>query len=193
MNDTLDLHFRLDPGDLKVPELIERARKTILAISALEVARAGTSAAFWLSAANACVDQAKQLVDIPLADVLVGAWKLHRKFEKYTDTKQFPHGTTSVVPLATHHIKSKHEPYIELSLDGMPAGRIPFELELDLTIEAANLIIQDGQFKRLEAGRARVTGTLKCAGEVVSERTSKNYTWTKGISFGDGIPIAAAA
>jgi hypothetical protein len=183
--------FRFDPGELKIPEFVEAVRKTMLGISALDVVRAGTSPAFWIAAAKTPIELLQRLVDIPLADVLVGGWKTHRQFKRYTDRSQFPPDKISVVPLSTHHIKSTHEPYIELSVNGAPAGRIPFQLELDVTVEAATLVIQDGKFKRLEPGRARLTGTLKCAGEVISQRTSRDYAWTDGISFGEGIPIEA--
>ncbi len=192
MSESLDtLRFRFDPGDLRPAELIEAARKFMLELKPLDVLRAGTSPGFWISAAQTTIDLMKHLVDVPLADVLVGGWKTHQRFAKYTDRTQFPPDRISLVPLWTHRIKSVHEPYIELFLDGSTAGRIPFQLELEVTVEAGTLVIQDARFKRIEAGRARMAGTLKCAGQVISQRTSRDFAWTEPVSFGDGVPIGA--
>ncbi|MGH7516745.1 MAG: hypothetical protein ACREOC_04645 [Gemmatimonadales bacterium] len=192
MNGSPDsLRFRFDPADLRPADLIEAARSVMVELKPLDVLRAGTSPGFWIGAARSTVDLVKHLVDVPLADVLVGAWKTHQRFAKYTDPKQFPPDRISVVPLWTHRIKSTHDPYIELFVDGEPAGRIPFQLELEVTVEAGTLVIQNARFKRVEAGRARMTGTLKCAGQVISQRTSRDFAWTDAVSFGDGVPIGA--
>ncbi|HEU5170709.1 MAG TPA: hypothetical protein VFU46_09230 [Gemmatimonadales bacterium] len=194
MSDSPDsLRFRFDPADLRPADLIEAARSFMLGLKPLEVLRAGASPGFWIGAAKSTIDLMKHLVDVPLADVLVGAWKTHQRFAKYTDRNQFPPDRISVVPLWTHRIKSTHEPYIELFVDGQAAGRIPFELELEVTVEGGALVIQDARFKRIEAGRARMSGTLKCAGQVISQRTSRDFAWTEAISFGEGVPIGAVA
>ena len=97
----------------------------------------------------------------------------------------------SRVPLATHDIISTYKPYIQLLVDGTPSGKIPLELGLKVTMEGVVLVIQDGRFMRAEAGRARLTGSLKCDTTTICERATRNYSWDKGLSFGDkGIRIA---
>jgi hypothetical protein len=56
---------------------------------------------------------------------------------------------------------------------------------------AGTLVIQGGRIKRLEAGKCRVTGTLKCEKQAITERTSRDFSWSDGISFGEGVSIAA--
>jgi hypothetical protein len=186
-DDSLRFHF--DPGEVKLPALIDAAKTAMQGFSGLDVIRAGTSPGFWVGAANSAADLVNNLVNLPLAEVLVGAWKAHKQFHKYTDKTEYPPDKVSIVPLATHHVTSTHQPYIELFVQGRSAGKIPFELELDLAIEAGNLVIQDGRMKRIDAAKGRATGKLKCGGQLVAERTSKDFAWSQGISFGEGIAI----
>lgn len=172
---------------LKIPELLEAAAGAMGKASKLGAS--AMSPAFWGSSAKSTVDMVKDLVDVPLADILVGAWKAHQQFAKYTDAKLYPPDKVSCVALMSHHIKSSHKPYIELTLDGAPAGQIDFEIALDILVEPGVLVIQDGKFKRIEAGRCQVTGSLACEGKTIVERSSREFSWPAGISFGEGIPI----
>jgi hypothetical protein len=179
-----------DRESLDLPALVATAsgalqRASHLGASTLEPA-------FWITSANRVVELVKSLTDIPLADVLVGGWKVHGQFAKYADPAQFPPDKVSCVALATHHIKSSYDPSVELTVDGVSAGKIEFTIELDVCLEAGTLVIQAGKIKRLEAGKCRVTGTLKCEGQTVTQRTSRDLAWSGGIAFGDGIPISAA-
>lgn len=190
MSDLADsLRFRIDRGELKMPALIEAARKAMLGLSPLAAVRAVVSREFWVAAAKSVPDLVKHLVDVQVADVLVDAWKMHRDLKQYLDRTTYPPGSVSTRPITTHHIRATQSPYIEITIDSMPQGRIQFELELDVTVEAGILVIQDGRIMRLEAGKAKATGTLKCAGVVVAEHVSRPFEWKDGISFGAGIPI----
>ncbi len=191
MNTVMEpLRYRIDQGELKLPDWMKAVRKEITGMSALDVARAAVSPGFWITLANRTPDLLKSLIDVPVADILVGAWKTHKKFAKFRKG-QFPADKINLLPLSTHHIKASRSPYIELFLDGKSAGKIPFELALDITVDAGVVVIQDGMIKRVDAGKAKVVGTLKCAGEVVAERASREFTWSDGVSFGEGIPITA--
>lgn len=188
---SIQLLFTRD--SLKVPELLEAASGAVkkgvdLVAQGKQVTGDALTPSFWLTSANRVVDMVGQLTDVPLTDVLVGAWKVHQQFAKYAKP-EFPKDKVCFVALATHHVKGSYEPYVEIEVDGAPAGTIKFGLELDICLEAGTLVIQAGRIKRLEAGRCRVTGTLKCEGRTVAERTSQDYAWSAGIPLGEGVPI----
>jgi len=174
---------------LEVPALVEAAGRAIREIPVEAAMEASTSPAFWLSASKNAAGLVKELLDVPLADVLVEAWKQHRRFRQYADAERYPPGEVSVVPLAEHHITSTHEPYIEVVIGGVSRGKIPFEVTLDVTVKAGNLIIESGKIKRLEAARAQVSGRLACAGETLLKHESEEFVWDDAITFGAGIPI----
>ena len=185
----LSISALFNRDSLKVPELVAAASGALQ--KAAHLRADAVSPAFWAASAHRVVDMVDKLTDVPLADVLVGGWKVHRQFAKYTDPAKFPPDKVTCVALATHHIKASYQPYVELVVDGTPAGKVDFAIELDVSVEGGTLVIQGGRFKRLEAGKCRVTGTLKCEGQTITERTSRDFSWSEGISFGDGVPIGA--
>jgi hypothetical protein len=191
MNDTTEpFRYHIAKGQVDLPVWLRAVQKEVSGMSLLDVARAVVSPGFWITLANRTPDLLRSLIDVSLADTLVGAWKTHKKFYKFRKG-QFPADKINLLGLSTHQIKASRSPYIELFLDGKPAGKIPFELALDITVDAGVVVIQDGMIKRLEAGKAKVVGTLKCAGEVVAEHASGEFTLSKGISLGEGIAITA--
>jgi len=188
---TITLQAVFPAGTIEVPSLVEAAGRAIREIPVEVAAEVSTSPAFWLSASKSVAGLVGSLLDVPLTDILVAAWKQHQRFREYADLDRYPPGYVSVVPLAEHHITSTHEPYIEVVVGGTPRGKIPFKATLDITVKSGNLVVEGGKIRRLEAGCARVTGTLECAGEVVAEHTSEEFVWSDGVSFGQGIPILA--
>jgi hypothetical protein len=184
-------NFSFEPSELNLPALVDAIRKLLLGLPDLTALRAAASPAFWLSTATEVAGMARNLATISMADLLTGAWKQHDRFAKYTDKAQFPRDKVSRIPLATHHIKSTYEPYIQLFVDGDPSGRIPLKLEADVAVEGVILVVQDGRFMRVEAGRARLTGSLKCAETKVCEQSTRDFAWSAGFPFGEqGILIA---
>jgi hypothetical protein len=185
----LSISLLFSRESLKIPELVAIASAKMKMCAQLKAD--AVSPAFWAASAYRVVDMVDKLTDVPLADVLVGGWKIHKQFAKYSDPARFPPDKVSCVALSTHHIKSSYEPYVELIMNGAPAGKVEFALELDVCLEAGTLVIQGGRIKRLEAGKCRVTGTLKCEKQAITERTSRDFSWSDGISFGEGVSIAA--
>ena len=184
----LSISLLFSRESLKIPELLAAAAGAMHKASDLRAD--AMSPAFWAASAHRVVDMVGKLTDVPVTDVLVGGWKVHQQFAKYA-APGFPADKVSCVALSTHHIKSTYQPYVELIVDGTDAGRVNFAIELDVCLEAGTLVIQGGRFKRLEAGKCRVTGSLKCEGQTVTERTSRDFAWSEGISFGEGVQIEA--
>jgi hypothetical protein len=191
-DDRPSIGVMFDRKSLRVPELLAAASDAMRKGAAARAA--AISPTFWPASAQRVLDLIDKLVDVPLTDVLTGAWKVNRQFTRYTDKTKYPAGKESTVELLTHHIKSSYEPYVRLTLDGEPAGKIDFRLELDVTLKAGTLTIESGKFRRLEAGKCEVTGTLSCEGQEITQRTFHEFAWKDGISLGargEGIPIEA--
>lgn len=188
---TLPLHFRFEPGELKWRELLDAVHRVLLALPDLGALWAVASPGFWLSTAKEIAGMIRDVASVQLGEVLVGGWNQHARFAKYADPARFPPEKVSRVPLASHHIKSTYEPYIELLVDGQRSGTIPLEMVVDLSLEGVIVLIQNGRFMRVEAGQGRLTGTLKCAGVTVCERATRDYAWSAGIGLGrEGVQIS---
>ena len=94
-----------------------------------------------------------KLLDIDGVAVLVGAWNKARELRKYRDPVKYPPEDVVVVPLTKHKVESKHRPYLDLSVDGRPVGRLHFDVDLALTLEGVELTIQGGGSRRSRQAR----------------------------------------
>ena len=93
------------------------------------------------------------------------------------------------MPLTKHKVNSKHEPYVELFVNGQPCGRLRFQIEVGLTLEGAELTIKAGRIKRIRTGQTLGTGTIKCEGAVLGKAERKLLPLPGEIDLGQGIVI----
>jgi hypothetical protein len=191
MSDSQDVvRFQLSAGELKLPKLAEVLSKQLGQIPALAASVVTNPGALVSTAARSGAEAARSLADFSVADVLAGAWRGHQRFRKYTDPRQYPPGTESLVPVKMHHLTVTKKPYLEIVVDSRSQGSIDFELTVDLAVEGGVLVIKDGRFMRIEGGKGKATATLKCEGVTVAERATRDFRWKESVSFGEeGIPI----
>jgi hypothetical protein len=192
MSDGQDvIQFQLSPGELKVSELTGALSKKLRQIPAVVAAAVADPGAFLSAAVRSGVNTAGSLANFSVADVLAGAWRIHDRFKKYTETSQFPAGVETLVPLRTHHLTVTRNPYLEIFVDRGSQGTIDFELKVDLAVDAGTLVIKDKRFMRIEGGKGKLTATLKCEGVTVAQRVTREFRWKDAVSLGEeGIPIA---
>lgn len=185
-----DLEFGMDRGDLKIAPLITAMADVLSRTVKLDWTKS-LSPDFWSRVAKDTVSMAHEVARLSLADVLVGAWKTHKKFKPFTDPVKYPPEKVSRVPVQSHKITSKHRPYIDIVIDGTSQGKIPFELELELTVDTGVAVVQAGRIMAIEAGRAKATGRIKCDGVLVGEKASREFAWKDSVSLGkEGMAIA---
>jgi hypothetical protein len=183
MDNPMSIALMFDRESLRIPELLKAATDALRNVAGVKWA--AISPAFWAATAQRVPEYVEKLTDVSVTDVLTKAWKVNRQFAKYTDTKQYPPGKESIVELYTHHLKSSYEPYLEVTLDGVPSGKLEFALELDVALKAGNLVIKNGKFMRLEPGGCEVTGTLSLQKVQVSDKKIREFPWA-GIPLGKG-------
>lgn len=193
MSDSQDvIRFQLAPGELKLSELAATLSQQLGRIPALAAAAVADPGALLSAAARSGAATARSLADFSVADVLAGVWRTHQRFAKYADPKRYPPGMESLVPVRAHHLTVTRKPYLEILVDGSRQGTIDFEVTVDLAVDSGVLVIKDGRFMRIEAGKGKVTATLKCEGVTVAERATREFRWKEGVSLGEeGIPIVA--
>jgi hypothetical protein len=144
----------------------------------------------WTAAGNQVVDLLRnELASLSIPALLAKGWTKYAPFREYCKEPKYTPNKRYVVPLYKHTLSSKHRPVIELRLDGLPAGKVNFEVELSLTFESAALVIQNKRFMSVTPGTAEAKGTLKCEGAQILERKLDKISLPGEISFGDGFPI----
>ena len=70
-------------------------------------------------------------------------------------------------------------------------GRLHFQIDLALVIEAAQLTIQAGRIMRIATGKTSGTGTIRCEGVIVGQKDAKLGALPGRIDLGSGLPIPA--
>jgi hypothetical protein len=131
----------------------------------------------------------KELSDLSIPALLANGWAKYDAFRKFCKEPEHPPTTTYVVPLFKHTISSKHRPVIELRLDGVPAGKVSFEVEVSIAFEEVSVVIKNKRFMAVQTGSAQAKGTLKCEGTQILERTLSKIDLPGKISLGAGYLI----
>jgi hypothetical protein len=131
----------------------------------------------------------KELSDISIPGLLANGWTKYDAFRKFCKEPEHPPTTTYVVPLFKHSISSKYRPVIELRLDGVPAGKVSFEVEVSVAFEEVSVVIRNKRFMAVQTGAAQAKGTLKCEGTQILEHALAKIDLPGKISFGDGFLI----
>ncbi len=131
----------------------------------------------------------EDLLDIDVVTIMVRAWNKYRELQKYTDSKQYPLTDTYLVSLAEHTVSSTHHPYIEVTVNENPVGRIEFEVKVTLTLKGIILTVKGGRIMAIETGSCKGKGTIAYKGIPVFERETDSFALPGTIDLGQGIPI----
>jgi hypothetical protein len=145
----------------------------------------------WRIVRSQIPDQIKKILDIDGVAVLAGAWNKARELRKYRDTTKYAQDDVVVVPLAKHKIESKHQPFLELAVDGQAIAKLHFAVELALNLEGVELTIQGGRIKKIKTGKTLGAGTVKCEGAILYSIDRKLVSLPGVIDLGEGILIPA--
>jgi hypothetical protein len=143
----------------------------------------------WPAARRAVADALAPVLRLRLADVLVAGWNEYRELAKYKDREEYPPDKIVDVALGEHTITSKHEPRVEILVNGKRFAELHFEVEIEMEIDTATLEIQDAKIKSVSTGECEATCTLRCEGVTLAQ-SSRTFELPGTLSFGEGIPIA---
>jgi len=135
----------------------------------------------------------KELSKLSIPELLAKGWAQYDEFRTYCDEAKHPPAKPCVVSLFKHSVSSKHRPVVELFLDGAPAGKVQFEVEISFEFEGASVVISNKRFMAAKTGSAQAKGTLSCEGTQILERELAKIDLPGELPFGDGYPIEPLA
>jgi hypothetical protein len=147
----------------------------------------------WKAVWAMVTDHFEQVMDVRLLDIMVRGWNKYRELLEYRDRTKFPPDESYLVTLAEHTITSKHQPAIEIRIDGVIEKRIPFEILFTLKASGIILHIRDGRIQKIHTGSCKGSGTLKCMGFLLLEKQSSDITLPGTIVLSEGIPIGSGS
>ncbi|MFZ5623593.1 MAG: hypothetical protein ACOY71_04075 [Gemmatimonadota bacterium] len=130
-----------------------------------------------------------KLLDIPLIEILAGAWRGVMEFRKCLYD---PPGQRRVVAFNRHTVMSEHKPTVDVLLNGQPLVSLVFDVKAGIAFEQAAVVVQDRRFREFRPGIARFEATLGLSDVELLKRTSKDYRLPERLSFGEGIMIGSS-
>lgn len=131
------------------------------------------------------------LLDIGIAqDVLVKVWNEGGLFAKYRDRTTYDPKETVEVALVDHTVTSKHQPRIELLLNGQALYPLVLDVTVTVTVHGAVVEIRDGAIRKIRTGTLDGEGVLKWEGFLLASEKLKPVQLPGSKEFGEGgIPI----
>lgn len=184
MNDVFA--HRRNLGD---PQLHERlAKEKALDAAITEVHRSDTDLPRSVLAERALA-HLDDLLDVDLKPILVGAWTRTRELRDYGERSRKEPAKDFLLTLAEHQVRSKHQPYLDVIVNGQARGRIVFDVDLGLKLKGFRLVIRNGRIVAVTTGIGEATGKVSLDGFVVAEEKSRPVRFPGRLDLGDGVII----
>ena len=134
------------------------------------------------------VEQAAQVLDAPLAELLTGAWERYPEIRELADARRHPSDEEVMLELAEHRFAWEYAPKIEIVFNETYPCSIPLGVSVGVTVLGGVLVVQGGRFKELRAGRLDVGVRLSVA-EAEVARQGRKVQLPRVLRFGDGIAM----
>ena len=83
-------------------------------------------------------------LDIPVTDVVIGAWQRARDLRAALETTRESPEATALVPLLSHAITSEHRPYVDIVVEGVPLARLVFSVKVEFRLEGVVVRVRQG-------------------------------------------------
>lgn len=138
------------------------------------------------AAAEKVAGRLDDLLAVSLPDLVASAFNGCRDFTKYADNA--PHEVKN----CGFSLESKHTPYVELRVTGLPPQHVNFPVTLSLEFSGATLRIDKSRVMSLSGGDCTASGTLCCEKLELFKRPLEPVRLPGTLSFGEGVPIPFA-
>lgn len=145
----------------------------------------------WDVVGDVLLDRAVGMSDIPLAKILLPAWKKYREIEKFADPQSYPPEDTELVSLVEHTVQSEHKSSLEILFKGVQVKVIDFTVATELTLEGVVLQIRGGRLMAIEAGSVKGKASLAMESKIVVEKPFAPLPLPGKINLGEGVPLRA--
>jgi hypothetical protein len=143
----------------------------------------------WDVVADVLLDRTVEMSDIPLAKILLPAWKKYSEIEKFADPHSYPPEDTELVSLVEHTIQSEHKSSLEILFKGVTVRVIDFTVATELTLQGVVLRIRSGRVTAIEAGNVRGKASLAMESKIVVEKPFASIPLPGKIDLGEGVPL----
>lgn len=144
----------------------------------------------WGDLSDEIKSRASELLNIPLPDVMIRAWRESGILNKYINSEEYDPEAVIFIELKEHTMSSNHKPYLDIEINQKSIGKINFEINLELIVKGIILKIQDAKIKQIRTGNIKASGTINCEGHEIGKKESEEVDFPGTLDLGEGIPIA---
>ncbi|MCG2589076.1 hypothetical protein [Rhodohalobacter sulfatireducens] len=144
----------------------------------------------WGDLSDEIKSRASELLNIPLPDLLIRAWRESGVLNKYINREEYDPEAVVIIELKEHTMISNHKPYLDIEINQKSIGKINFEINLELIVQGIILKIQDAKIKQIRTGNIKASGTINCEGHEIGKKESEEVDFPGTLDLGEGIPIA---
>ena len=110
------------------------------------------------------VEALSDLLDLDLADVLIGAWRGWEELTAAAERTRRVPGLRTVVDLDRATFDVGREATVEISLDERIVQELPVRLDIELEVRALAAAVRDGCLTTISSGKCKATATLTLDG-----------------------------
>jgi len=143
----------------------------------------------WQVVRDVLVDKTVEMLDIPLLNFLLPAWKKYREITEFADPENYPPNETELVSLSEHTVAVEHRPYLQVTYRQLPVTKIEFTLEAELTLQEVVLQIRNGKIMAIHAGSVKGKGELLLEQQSLVKKDFGPYQLPGSIDLGDGVSL----
>lgn len=131
---------------------------------------------------------AAEVADVNVSDVLVAGWQRYAALASAAIRTLGEPGAEELVDLAAHRVTSSHHPRLDVVVDGVEVGSVPFVLDVVVLVRALVGIIKAGRLTALEAGHVTLSVSLDGLGIRLAEREADLHLGAV-LDLGSGVPL----
>lgn len=145
----------------------------------------------WEPLKEKMLEKIAALLDLPLKEFCLAAWKKHHELQQFADSEKYPPDETNQVNLLEHEIIAEYRPTLEVSFGGKTFPKLQFDLNLNLKFEGCVLTIQDGKIKEILPGNCQGEAILQWKEFALAETKTEKVDLGDKIKLGKGVAISA--
>lgn len=128
------------------------------------------------------------LADIRVADVLQAGWQKYAALANAARRTRSIPGSQELVDLAAHRVHSVHRPQVDVLVDGVRVGAVPFRLDLEVLVRALLATVADGRLTAVDSGSCRLSARLSCCDVTLTAR-EREFDAAVVLDLGGGLPL----
>lgn len=111
------------------------------------------------------------LLEIDLADLVVGGWRTHTALTGASRRTWAAPGAVEVVDLLAHTVTASYEPYVDVNVETVTVARVEVALTVVFTVTGLAATVRDGALVGLTGGRCVTEARLAVHGVPMLQRT----------------------